>query len=110
MSTEIRSSEALGRDVPFTADHFARAGIAFVHPSRLKVTLVGTYVGDRKADLTGARLDDYWTADASVTWETPDRRLLLGLTVVNLFDQDYDLARDILGPGRTIAATLKARF
>ena len=25
-------------------------------------------------------LDDYWTTDAAITWETPDRRLLFGLT------------------------------
>ena len=45
-----------------------------------------------------------------MTWETPDRRLLFGLTVLNMFDEDYELAPDIRGPGRTVAATLKARF
>ena len=110
ISTEVRSGEAPGADVPFVAGRFARAGVTFVHPSRLKLSFAGTFVGDRKAELTGLRLDDYWTTDASVTWETPDRRLLLGLTVLNLFDRDYDLARDVPGPGRTVAASLKARF
>lgn len=108
--SEIRSSEALGADAPLIAERFARAGITFVHPSRLKLSLAGTYVGDRRAELSGGRLDDYWTADATVTWETPDRRLLFGFSVLNLFDTDYDLARDIPGPGRTIAASVKARF
>lgn len=110
ISTDIRSEEALDRDVPFIAGKFARAGITFVHPSRLKFTLAETFVGDRKGDLTGAKLDDYWTTDASVTWETPDRRLLVGMTVLNLFDREYELAPNIPGPGRTFAASLKARF
>ncbi|MGO4571963.1 FecR domain-containing protein [Microvirga sp. 2TAF3] len=109
-STEIRSDEALGLDVPFISGHFARAGFTFVHPSRLKLTLVETFVGDRTGDLTGVKLDDYWTTDAAVTWETPDRRLLMGLTVLNLFDRNYELAPGIPGLGRTFAATLKARF
>jgi predicted Zn-dependent protease len=110
VSTEIRSEEAPGADVPFIAGRFARAGLTFVHPSRLKLTMAGTFVSDLKGDLVGTRLDDYWTADGSVTWETPDRRLLLGFSVLNLLDQDYDIAPGIAGTGRTYAATLKARF
>ncbi|MBZ6075784.1 FecR domain-containing protein [Microvirga puerhi] len=109
-TTEVRSDEAPGLDVPFIAGHFARAGITFVHPSRLRLTLAETFVGDRTGDLAGTKLDDYWTTDASISWETPDRRLLLGLTVVNLFDRDYELAPGIPGLGRTFAATMKARF
>jgi tetratricopeptide (TPR) repeat protein len=109
-STEVRSDEARGNDVPLIAGHFARGGITFVHPSRIKLTVAATYVGDLKADLAGAELDDYWTADASLTWETPDRRLLVGLSVLNMFDEQYVVGPDIPGPGRTIAASLKARF
>jgi tetratricopeptide (TPR) repeat protein len=110
VSSEVRSVEALGADVPFIAGHFARAGVAFVHPSRLKLTMAGTFVSDLRGDLAGTRLDDYWTADGSVTWETPDRRLLLGFSVLNLLDQDYEIAPGIPGTGRTYAATVKARF
>ena len=56
------------------------------------------------------RLDSYWTTDAAITWETPDRRLLVGLTALNLFDTRYDLAFNVPGPSRTFAATMKARF
>ncbi|MCB8819037.1 tetratricopeptide repeat protein [Microvirga rosea] len=109
-TTQVRSEEAPGLDVPFIAGHFARAGITFVHPSRLRLTLSETFVGDRTGDLVGTKLDDYWSTDASVSWETPDRRLLLGLTVVNLFDRDYEVAPGVPGLGRTFAATMKARF
>lgn len=110
VSSDIRSDEDPGGDVPFVAGNFARAGLTFVHPSRLKFTLAGTFVGDLRGDLSNQRLDDYWTADAAVTWETPDRRLLLGLSVLNLFDQAYLLAPNIPGPSRTVAASVKARF
>lgn len=110
VSTEVRSEEAPGADVPFIAGRFARAGVTFIHPSRLKFTMAGTFVSDLKGDLAGTRLDDYWTADGSVTWETPDRRLLLGLSVLNLFDETYEIAPGIAGTGRTVAATMKARF
>ncbi|WP_162559236.1 tetratricopeptide repeat protein [Microvirga sp. 17 mud 1-3] len=109
-NTDVRSEEAPGLDVPFVAGHFARAGITFVHPSRLKLTLAETFVGDRTGNLAGTRLDDYWTTDASITWETPDRRLLVGFTVVNMLDRDYEIAPGVPGLGRTFAATMKARF
>jgi tetratricopeptide (TPR) repeat protein len=110
ISSEIRSEEAPGADVPFVAGKFARAGVTFVHPSRLKFTLAGTYLGDITGNLQGREIDDYWTADAALTWETPDRRLLFGLSVLNMLDEDFELAPDIRGPGRTIEASVKARF
>ncbi|WP_230530469.1 FecR domain-containing protein [Microvirga roseola] len=110
-STEIRAGEDRGRDIPLIAGQFARFGVTFVHPSRIKFTLAGTFAGDLRGDLLRyQKLEDYWTTDASVTWETPDRRLLLGLSVLNMFDREYELAPDIPGPGRTIAASVKARF
>lgn len=109
-TTEIRSEEALGRDVPFIADRFARGGVTFVHPSRIKLTVAATYVGERTGDLLGIALEDYWTADAAITWETPDRRLLMGVTVLNMFGADYEITPGIPGPTRAVAATVKARF
>ncbi|NBJ10339.1 FecR domain-containing protein [Microvirga arsenatis] len=110
IASEVSSGEARGADVPFIAGKFARAGMTFVHPSRLKFTLAGTFVGDIKGNLAGREIDSYWTSDAALTWETPDRRLMFGLSVLNLFDENYELAPDIRGPGRTFEASLKARF
>jgi len=109
-STEVRAGTARGNDVPLIAGNFARAGVTLVHPSRLKLTMAATHVGDFTGDLAGYSLDDYWTADASLTWETPDRRLLVELSVLNIFDEAFEVARDIPGPGRTLAASVKARF
>jgi tetratricopeptide (TPR) repeat protein len=110
ISSEIRSEEARGADVPFVAGKFARAGVTIVHPSRLRFTLAGTFLGDITGNLEGREIDDYWTADAALTWETPDRRLLFGLSVLNMLDEDFELAPDIRGPGRTVEASIKARF
>ena len=76
----------------------------------MKFTLATTFAGDRTGDLAGTKLDDYWSTDAAITWESPDRHLLIGLTALNLFDTKYELAPNIPGPGRTVAATIKARF
>ncbi|WP_201836378.1 FecR domain-containing protein [Microvirga zambiensis] len=110
ISTQVRAGEARGADVPFMAGKFARAGMTFVHPSRLKFTLAGTFVGDIAGNLAGREIDDYWTADSALTWETPDRRLLFGLSILNILDEYYELAPDTKGPGRTFEASLKARF
>jgi hypothetical protein len=99
-----------GQAVPFIAERFARFGATFVHPSRLKLTVAQNFIGDRTGTLGGRPLEDFWTTDAALTWETPDRRLLIGLTALNLFDNDYELAQTIAGPGRTVAASIKARF
>jgi tetratricopeptide (TPR) repeat protein len=99
-----------GQAVPFIAERFARFGATFVHPSRLKLTVAQNFIGDRTGTLGGRPLEDFWTTDAALTWETPDRRLMIGLTALNLFDNDYELAQTIAGPGRTVAASIKARF
>ncbi|HEU6441858.1 MAG TPA: tetratricopeptide repeat protein [Microvirga sp.] len=109
-STEVLSGTGRGGDVPLIAGNFARAGVTFVHPSRLKLTMAATYVGDFTGELSGTTLDDYWTADASLTWETPDRRLLVEFGLLNMFDEKFQVAPNIPGPSRTFAAGVKARF
>jgi outer membrane receptor protein involved in Fe transport len=96
--------------VPYIPERFARAGVTFVHPSRLRFTLTQNFIGERSGSRFNDRLDSYWTTDAAVTWETPDRHLQFGLTALNLFDQEYDFGFDVPAPGRTVAATVKARF
>lgn len=106
----LTEGAAYGRPIPFVAERYAQAGFTFVHPSRLKFTLAQSYFGDITGTLDGQPLEDFWTTDASLTWETPDRRLLIGVTALNIFDETYEFAPNIPGTGRTIAASLKARF
>jgi Flp pilus assembly protein TadD len=108
--TEIESGPGAGFDVPLIPRRFARAGLTFVHPSRVKFTLAETYIGERMGARGGLPLDDYWTTDASISWESPDRHLFVSATVLNLFETDYRLSPLVAGPGRTFAATMKTRF
>ena len=109
-ASEIRSGAGLGEAVPLVPGRFARAGFTFVHESRLRLTIAQSYFGDLTGNANGLPLKDYWTTDAAISWETPDRRLLFELTALNLFDAASERAPLVPGPGRTVAATIKARF
>ncbi len=104
-------------DVPFVPRRFARAGLTFVHPSRIKFSVIENYIGPRYDSPGGVKLDPFWTTDLAASYETPDRRFLLGLSLLNVFDKRYDqvaarvgTSEAILGAGRTIAGSLKVRF
>lgn len=103
-------------DVPFAPRRFARAGVTFVHPSRVRLSVIGNYVGARYDAPGGIRLDPVWTTDVLATYETPDRRIQLGLIVQNLFDKRYEQvsarpdSAAVPGAGRTLGGQLKVRF
>jgi hypothetical protein len=109
-SSTTPEPRGVGEPVPYIPERFARLGLTFVHPSRLRFTLTQNFIGERSGSYENDRLESYWTTDAAITWETPDRRFQVGLTALNLFDQKYDFGFDIPAPGRTVAATVKARF
>ncbi len=58
----------------------------------------------------GTELDDYWTADAFLTWEPFDKRFELELAAYNLFDEEFEVAPDTPGWGRSFVGSLKVRF
>jgi len=114
-TSEILTGQGTGDPIPYIPEHFARAGVTFVHPSRLRFTLTQNFIGERSGSLLNDRMESYWTTDAAITWETPDRRLQVGVTALNLFDEQYEFGLDqyafgIPAPGRIVAATVKARF
>jgi Flp pilus assembly protein TadD len=103
-------------DVPFVPKHFARAGVTFVHPSRIKFSVVENYIGSRYDSPGGIKLDPIWTTDLSASYETPDRRFQLGIAVLNLFDKRSEQvaarpsSEAVPGAARTIAGSLRVRF
>jgi hypothetical protein len=121
-----------GGDAPFVAKHAGRIGFSFVHPSMVKLTVAQNFVGARNDGSDAfpfelaptSRLRALTTTDAALTWETLDKRLVLGLRGYNLFDKRYviqanafpDVAAPFLAPSaiegqrRTIVATARLRF
>ncbi len=112
-----------GNAVPFVPDTAGRVGITFVHPSRVKVTVRENYIGERLGDLGGTPLDDAWTTDLAVSWESTNRRLYAELGITNLFDASFVAAPAQLDPatglllypevaaeGRVITAKMAVRF
>jgi outer membrane receptor protein involved in Fe transport len=87
-----------------------RVGVTWVNTANIRVTLAATYVGERSGDLAGAPLQDYWTADAFLTWEPFDKRFEFELAGYNLLDEDFELAPGVPGWGRSIVGSLKLRF
>ncbi len=63
-----------------------------------------------KAICLGARLAEFWTLDAFLTWEPFDKRFALDLAAYNLLDDDFEIGRQAPGWGRTFTGSLKVRF
>ncbi|MFD1702032.1 FecR domain-containing protein [Methylopila henanensis] len=118
-------------DVPFLAEHAGRVGVTFVHPSKVRLSLIQNLVGardDAGADIPLSlsetrRLKAFTTTDVGLTWEPFDKRLLIGLQAVNLFDRRYVVQANafstqfrglagetIEGQRRTFLATARVRF
>jgi hypothetical protein len=96
--------------LPFVPEWSGRVGFTYVNPANLKITLATTYVGERLGGLGGDELDDYWTADAFLTWEPFDKRFALELAGYNLLDENLDVATSTPGWGRSFVGSLKVRF
>ena len=104
--------------VPLVPDYVAQVGFTYVHPSRWTATVAQSFVGPRLGSQFyddddnpgGFDLDSYWTTDAALTWKSESGHLEAGLSVLNIFDNDIDMADRLPAPGRTFLATMKARF
>ncbi|WP_353643557.1 FecR domain-containing protein [Mesorhizobium sp. WSM2239] len=104
------ASAGFGAALPFVPEISGRVGMTWVHPSNLKVTVAATYVGERASEATGGELDDFWTADAFLTWEPFDKRFELELAGYNLFDEKFEIAADVPGWGQSFVGSFKVRF
>ncbi|MDK1492700.1 FecR domain-containing protein [Sinorhizobium sp. 7-81] len=97
-------------EVPLVPDYRAQIGLTVVHPSRIEATMAQTFVGERVGAPFGINLESYTTTDAAISWESPSGHLELGLQLLNAFDNDFELALGIPGPGRTVLGTVRAKF
>jgi opacity protein-like surface antigen len=76
--------------------HSLPLGVNFFHPSGLSVALKGTYIDqDGKYErVTDVRTfekgdDDFWVADAAISYRMPKRYGFLTIGVTNLFDEEF---------------------
>lgn len=105
-----------GGPLPYVPELASRFGISFVHPSRLKITVAESYVGERVGDVSGTVLDGYWSTDALLTFEPFDKRFELNLAAYNIFDRKIEVSSEpgggvrTPGWGRTFAGSLRVRF
>lgn len=100
-----------GSDLPLTPDSSFSASLNWIHPRQIRATIGGTYVGDRYGDLANAiTLDDYWTVNASISWEPFDRHVSIGAGLVNLLDEDFDIAAGYPAPGRAAVLSMELRY
>ncbi|KAA9383632.1 FecR domain-containing protein [Neorhizobium galegae] len=103
------ASATFGGPLPFLPEWAGQVALTWVNDANVKATLAANYVGDR-VDEVGIELDDYWTLDASLTWEPFDKRFELDLTAYNLLDEDIEVSAGTPGWGRSFRGTLKVRF
>ena len=110
--TENRSDGAEpDQGLPLIPEHQLNAGVTWVHPAQVRVSLSANHVGERLAGVSGDdMLDEYQTVDLSVSWQPLEKHLEFGLSAANLFDQDYDVAQGMPARGQLITATAKWRF
>ncbi|MFT2214713.1 FecR domain-containing protein [Rhizobium giardinii] len=104
--------------VPLIPDYVGQIGLNYVHPSRVTATIAQTFVGPRVGSQyhdfdetpVAPEIERYTTTDAAVTWKSESGHLELGLQALNIFDAHADMIERLPAPGRTLRATLRARF
>ncbi|MCJ9749324.1 FecR domain-containing protein [Neorhizobium sp. BETTINA12A] len=98
-----------GGQIPFIPEWGGQVALTWVNEANVKATLAANYVGNR-VDEVGIELDDYWTLDASLTWEPFDKLFELELAAYNLLDENIEVSAGTPGWGRSFRGTLKVRF
>jgi tetratricopeptide (TPR) repeat protein len=102
--------EKLNRDEEFNfglkevKTHLVSLGVNFFHPFGLNVGLKATYVNqdgdfDRQVGGIESGNDDFWLADAAISYRLPKRYGFITIGVKNLFDKSFEFAdSDINNP------------
>lgn len=106
---EDPASATFGGRLPFIPEWGGQVALTWVNEANVKATLAANYVGNR-VDEVGIELDDYWTLDASLTWEPFDKLFELELAAYNLLDENIEVSAGTPGWGRSFRGTLKVRF
>jgi len=103
-------NEDTGFDLPLVPDWTANVGVTWVHPEQIRVSLIENLIGHRDGDLAGTNLGTVATTDITMSWEPLERHLALGASVLNILDEDYELATGFPAPGVTFRLSGEVRF
>lgn len=103
-------STGFGSTLPFVPDTTGQIALTWVNDAHVKATLAANYVGERTGTEDGARLNDYWTLDASLTFEPFDKRISFEAAAYNLLNSDFELTPGVPGWGPSFKGMLKVTF
>lgn len=102
-------NEVLTGPLPYVPGHFARLALTWSHPSRLRLSLAQSYLGDQN-DLLGDTNSDFFSTDSTLQWEPFNRHVIVRLDATNIFDAKVRQRGFLPQGGRTVTASLAFRF
>ncbi|HJV82365.1 TonB-dependent receptor domain-containing protein [Noviherbaspirillum sp.] len=99
-----------GKSLPLMPERTFNFGATWVHPAQIRFSLAQSYTGPTQADLANTtKLAGYWITNASINWQPAPKHWSWTLSVSNLFDRRYRVARDYPGIRRTLLLGLEYR-
>ena len=104
------SSATYGGNLPFVPETAGQIALTWVNEAHVKAMLAANYVGERTGDDQGTRLDDYWTLDASLTYEPFDKHIAFEASAYNLLNEKFELTPGVPGWGPSFKGMVKVRF
>ena len=100
-----------GNKLPLTPEDNLSVSLNWIHPRQITSSLSTSFVGNRFSDLANTdELPSYWITSFSLGWQPMDKKYFLGLSINNIFNNNIDLAAGYPAAGRSVIATVQARF
>jgi outer membrane receptor protein involved in Fe transport len=95
--------------LPYVPEHFGRLALTWSHPSRLRLSLAQSYLGDQTGIL-GDPIGDFFSTDATLQWEPFNRHVIVRLDATNILDAKVRQPGFLSLGGRSVTASLAVRF
>ena len=109
-SSSIEGGAFDSSPLPEMPDWTAVLGVGWLKPSGFGGNLRAVWTSERFSGTPGVTLPSVFTVDASLTWESRDKRIAAGLEVLNILDKPVAVPWGLTPTGREVRATLAARF
>jgi outer membrane receptor protein involved in Fe transport len=102
-------NKVLTGPLPYVPRHFARLALTWSHPSRLRLSLAQSYLGDQ-TDILGDTNSSFFSTNSTLQWEPFNRHVIVRLDATNIFDAKVQQRGFLPQGGRTVTASLALRF